>query len=210
MKRVRKVMKMKPFSAVVETGRLYDIIYSDPPWPYRDQGIRGGVKKHYETLSLEEIKLLPVPAIAAPESFLFLWATNPMIQEALDVMKAWGFEYKTIGFTWIKVNKGQKLHDYFVPGEISDFMGTGRYTRANAENCLLGVKGNKSLLHKMIMNRGVRSTVFSYRGSHSQKPDEVRKRILLLLGDRPRIELFARGKPPAGWDVWGDGVDELA
>jgi N6-adenosine-specific RNA methylase IME4 len=200
---------MQPFSSIVKSGRLYDIIYSDPPWPYNDQGIRGGIKKHYDAMSLHDIMALPIRKICAPECFLFLWVTNPMLQEGLAVLKAWGFEYKTVAFTWVKVNKGQKLNDYFVPGDISDFMGTGRYTRANAENCLLGIKGNKSILHKMIENRGVRSTVFSYRGIHSQKPGEVRKRILLLLGDRPRIELFARGRPPPGWDVWGDGVDEL-
>jgi site-specific DNA-methyltransferase (adenine-specific) len=187
---------------LVRQGKRYEIILSDPAWPYNDPGIRGGVKKHYATMSLEDIKALPVAEIAAPNAFLFLWVTNPFLQEGLDVINAWGFEYKTIAFTWVKVNKIQKLTDYLMPGEISDFMGCGRYTRANSENCLLGVRGETSALQKMIINRSVRSTIFAYRGKHSQKPSEVRKRIIVLLGDRPRIELFAREQVP-GWASWG-------
>ena len=199
---------MQGFDDIVKTGKRYEIIYADPPWPYNDSGIRGGVAKHYDTMTLDEIKSLPVESIAADNAFLFLWITNPMLPHAFDVIKAWGFQYKTIAFTWIKVNKMQRLNDYLIPGGISDFMGCGHYTRANSENCLLGVRGDTKRLKGMILNRGVRSTVFAYRSSrHSEKPGEVRKRIILLLGDRSRIELFSRHVVP-GWDYWGMEVND--
>ena len=117
-----------------------------------------------------------------------MWTTSPKLPESLEVMKAWGFEYFNVIFTWIKTNK------------VSDtlFWGMGNTTRANAEYVLLGRKGKLDRL-----NAGVHSVVMSKIEKHSKKPDEVRNRIESLYGDLPRIELFAREKIN-GWDSWGN------
>lgn len=178
--------------------KKYSIIYADPPWDYYSAwyrknsdsaGIWGLAQDHYNTMPLPDIMKLPVQNISADNCFLFMWATFPQIQEALDVIKAWGFQYKTVAFTWIKKNK---------KGE--NFMGMGWYTRANAEICLIAKKGNPK-----IKNHGIRQIVESIREKHSKKPDEVKDRIIKLCGDLPRIELFARQKTE-GWDVWGNQV----
>ena len=122
-------------------------------------------------------------------------------------MEAWGFEYVTAAFTWIKVNKGQKLNDYYDPDNISDRMGIGHYTRSNSESCYLGLRGDRKELKSWRQHRGVRNVIFSHNRKHSQKPAEVRKRISVLLGDLPRIELFAREVVP-GWDHWGDQIEK--
>lgn len=171
----------------------YNIIYADPPWNYNDpcnSGKRGAIHK-YPTMSIEEIKKLPVRKIAADDSLLFLWVTFPLLQEGLDTIAAWGFKYKTIAFNWIKQSKtGQSLH-----------WGMGNWTRANSEICLLGVRGNPKRV-----SAGVHSVVMSPLRKHSQKPDEVRDRIVELAGDLPRIELFARNETE-GWHVWGNEVE---
>lgn len=168
--------------------KKYNIIYADPPWQYNDHGVRGGVDDHYETMTLEEIKKLPINNLSEDNSILFLWVTYPMIQEGLDTIKSWGFQYKTIGFQWIKKNR---ISDSF-------FFGLGRYTRGNTECCLIGVKGKLP-----IINKGVSQLIISKIREHSQKPDEAREKIIKLLGDLPRIELFARTKIN-GWDIWGN------
>lgn len=131
--------------------------------------------------------------IAADDCVLFMWATYPMIQEALNLIKAWGFTYKTVAFQWIKENAKS-------PGY---FFGLGRYTRANSEPCLIAIKGNPKRI-----SAKVRQLVFSPVRRHSQKPDEVRDKIVELMGDLPRIELFARERTE-GWDVWGDEVEDI-
>jgi len=173
-------------------NKKYKIIYADPPWSY-DSGVSptGGIwglaSNHYKTMSLEDIKNLPVDKIVDKDCFLFLWATFPQIQEALDVITEWGFKYKTVGFTWIKKDSTGK-----------NFMGTGRYTRSNAEVCLIARKGNPK-----VVNHGIRQIIESVRVKHSKKPIEVRDRIIQLCGDLPRIELFARTRVH-GWDTWGN------
>ena len=177
----------------------YQIIYADPPWAYRSQGTgakaRGTARKHYQTMTTEEICSLPVREICAGKnSVCFMWATCPNVGEALRVMKAWGFEYKTVAFVWIKKNRKSG----------TNFLGMGSYTRANAEFCLLGITpGTKS--KKLVKDHGVRQIVESPIRQHSRKPAEVRDLIVRLLGDLPRIELFAREKVP-GWDVWGNEI----
>lgn len=114
----------------------------------------------------------------------------PKLDECLAVVKAWGFEYKTVAFTWVKRNKKAR----------SWFWGMGRWTRANAELCLLATKGKPKRL-----SASVSSIIDTPIEGHSKKPDEVRKRIIQLVGDLPRLELFARQKTP-GWDVWGNEV----
>ena len=120
---------------------------------------------------------------------MFLWVTSPNLDVGINVLNEWGFKYKTVAFCWLKTNKDK-----------SYFMGLGGYTRANVELCLLGIKGKLKRL-----NKGIRQVIVSPREKHSKKPNEIRKRILLLYGDLPRIELFARQKTK-GWDVWGDEV----
>lgn len=175
----------------------YEAIYADPPWTYRQhggpRGKRGMANAHYGTMSLAELAALPVGKLAAPGGCaLFLWATGPLLPEALELMRTWGFAYKGIAFAWTKTNRRS--------GGL--FWGMGAYTRANAELCLLGVTpGYKATEH--VRSHRVHQVLQTPVGRHSAKPPETRERIVELLGDVPRIELFARGKA-SGWDAWGD------
>lgn len=179
---------------------MYSIIYADPPWQYTSKPVSPNreATNHYSTMALEEIKGLGVERIANKNSVLFLWATCPCLPEAFEVMEAWGFKYKTVGFTWAKLNKNQEVESL----DRRFFMGMGSYTRGNVELCLVGVRG-KGLKR---LDFGVRQLVLAPRREHSRKPDEVRDRIVKLYGDLPRIELFAREKV-VGWDAWGDEVE---
>ena len=169
----------------------YSIIYADPPWSYRDKcnaGKRGACHK-YDVMNLDDICALDVPA--ADDSMLYLWATPPMLLDAIRVMQAWGFTYKTIAFPWLKTTKTGKLA-----------WGMGHYSRANAEIVLLGKRGKGV----PVIDHGVHSVVMSERMKHSQKPDEVAERIVRMHGDVPRLEMFARRRME-GWDVFGNQVD---
>lgn len=174
----------------------YNIIYADPPWHYNDRRNNhtrfcGGAMAHYPTMKTKDICNLPVKDLADDNCILFLWATFPCLPDALQVMKAWGFTYKTLGFSWIKTNKVNK----------KPFFGIGYYTKSNCEVCLLGIKGKI----KPVSNK-VSSVIIEDREEHSKKPDIVRDKIVELCGDLPRIELFAR-KKSLGWDSWGNEVD---
>ena len=175
-------------------NKKYNIIYADPPWSYKDKALAGnrGACCKYDTQSKDWIENLQVKSITADDCVLFMWVTMPKLNECFDVIKSWGFEYKTVAFTWIKKNK------------IADslFWGMGRWTRANAELCLLGTKGRPKRI-----NAGVHSVIESKIEEHSKKPDETKVRIIELLGDLPRIELFARQKA-VGLDVWGNEVNK--
>lgn len=162
----------------------YSIILADPPWEYEGQ-MGGGLP--YPDMSLEEIKALPVADIAQKNSALFLWVTFPMIAKGLEVISAWGFEYKTAAFVWIKTNKKDGM----------PFRGIGNYTKSNAEVCLLGIRGRV-----VPVSDSVSSIVITERGKHSEKPEVVRERIVELFGAVNRIELFAR-KASEGWESWG-------
>ena len=167
------------------------IVYADPPWNYRDRMLKhGGAERHYPTMTTKQIAALPVADIVAKDAFLFLWATFPNLPAALEIMKAWNFTYKTAAFTWIKTN----------PISASPCFGAGHYTRANAEVCLLGVRGRPT-----VVSHSVQSAIIHPRGRHSQKPDEARDRIVQLCGDVPRIELFARTRAD-GWTSWGNEI----
>lgn len=173
-------------------GKKYQVIYADPPWSYQNGGVpQGGVDAQYKTMTLQDIKDLPVSDIAEDTSVLMLWATFPQLREALEVMEAWGFKYKTLGFSWLKTNK-----------DGSPFFGIGYYARSNQEVCLLGVKGKA---HSLVVSNKVSSFVSTYKTRHSEKPQIFRDKIVELFGDRPRVELFARQKTD-GWDVWGNEV----
>lgn len=169
----------------------YSIIYADPPWRYTAKKVQGAAEKHYPTMSIDELCALPVAEIAAPDSALFMWATFPQLPEALRLIKAWGFNYKSVAFVWLKKNRKAD----------SWFYGLGFWTRGNAEICLLATRG-----HPKRQAADVHQFIFSPIEAHSKKPDETRDKILSLMGDLPRVELFARQTPP-GWDVWGNEVE---
>ena len=173
--------------------KKYQIIYADPPWSYRDKALAGnrGAGCKYKVQSKEWIDDLPVKEIADTDCVLFLWVTPPKLNECWDLINNWGFEYKTKAFTWIKKNKKAN----------TNFWGMGRWTRANSEDCLLCTKGKPKRI-----NAGVHQVIESRIREHSRKPDETKERIIKLMGDLPRIELFARNKTE-GWDVWGNEVE---
>ncbi len=176
--------------------KKYQIIYADPPWKYgcwyQSEDVKRNAADHYCVMSAKELRRLPISKISANNSVCLMWVTYPCLLEGLELMKAWGFIYKTVAFTWVKRNK--KADSWFV--------GLGNYTRANAEICLLGTKG-KPLSRR---SHSVRQIIDSRIREHSQKPNEIRSRIVELFGDLPRIELFARQKTP-GWDIWGNEVE---
>ena len=167
------------------------MIYADPPWRYDNKGGQGVAENHYPTMNISDICALPVADIAAKDSALFLWATFPMLPEALRVIEAWGFKFKTVAFVWLKQNRKAKTW----------FYGLGFWTRGNAEICLFATKGKPKR-----QDNSIHQFIISPIEAHSKKPDEARDKIVRLMGDIPRVELFARQTPP-GWDVWGNEVD---
>ena len=174
--------------------KKYDVIYADPPWRYQDKKCNGACALHYDTMKIQDIKDLPVKELAAKDCVIFMWITYPMLKEGIELMEAWGFKYKTIGFQWIKLNKSGK----------GKFFGLGRWTRGNTEACFIGVRGKpsrKSNSVSRIIEESVRA--------HSQKPEVVRDKIRELMGDELNyIELFAR-QHYEGWDCWGNEVGKL-
>lgn len=177
----------------MDSVKKYQIIYADPPWSYRDKRLGykdPGVEQFYETQSQEWICSLPIPKLCSEDCVLFLWATSPLLPEAFEVMKAWGFKYRTLAFCWVKETP-----------LFNTVKNLGHWTMGGVELCLLGVKGKP----KRITNN-IKQLVFEIRSNHSTKPEEVRRRIVKLMGNLPRIELFAREKTE-GWDVWGNEVE---
>ena len=171
--------------------KKYPIIYADPPWRYSAKKVQGAAENHYPTMSIDELCALPVAELAAKDSALFMWATFPQLPEALRLIRAWGFTYKSVAFVWLKKNRKSD----------SWFYGLGFWTRANAEICLLATKG-----HPKRQTADIHQFIISPIEAHSKKPDETRDRIVALMGDLPRVELFARQTSP-GWDVWGNEVE---
>lgn len=172
----------------------YQLIYLDPPWQYEDRNANGkrGACFKYPVMTIADLKALPVARLAAPDCLLAMWWVSPQPQEALDLVKAWGFTLKNMcGFTWHKLSKTGKC----------DHFGTGHYTRSNTENVLLATVGKP----KRVGN-AVRGIVTAPVGRHSAKPTEVRDRLVELMGDVPRVELFAREMAP-GWDAIGFDID---
>lgn len=169
----------------------YRVIYADPPWSYNDKmdGHNHGAETHYQTQGIEWIKSLAVSEIAEKDSILFMWAVSPLLPEAFDVIKAWGFKYKTVGFCWIKETP-----------LFNTVANLGRYTMGGMEICLIATKGSPKRV-----SASVRQIVYAQRTAHSRKPNEVRTAIVDLMGDVSRVELFARQKHN-GWDSWGNEV----
>lgn len=190
--------------------KKYQIIYADPPWSFAG-GIRSSKKDlngkylrytpdttvgagSYKTQDDEWIKKLDVKSISDDDCVLFMWFCETKLPLALDVVKAWGFKYVNIAFIWNKKEKSGKDVCYY-----------GGWTMRGSEMVILATKGN---IHSKIVSHKVRQKVEAIRDKrfHSRKPEEVRNRIVALMGDLPRIELFARQKTE-GWDVWGNEVD---
>jgi len=168
--------------------KKYQIIYADPPWRYNDK-MKGhqGAETHYRTMGIEEIKGLPIKELGGVDSVLFMWVVNPLLPEAFEVINSWGYKYKTVAFCWNKQTKNGKW--------VSNL---GRWTMGNIELCLLATRGTPKRIIK-----NIKQLVIAERKRHSEKPQEVRNRIVELMGDLPRIELFARQKTE-GWDTWGN------
>lgn len=170
----------------------YKIIYADPPWSYNDKmsGHSFSLDHEYETQHKNWIANLPVGGVVDKDCVLFMWAVSPLLPEAFEVMKAWGFKYKTVAFCWSKNTKNGK--------KVSNL---GRWTMGNVEVCLLGIKGRPQRVCK-----NIKQLVEAERTRHSAKPSEVRNRIVELMGDLPKIELFARERAE-GWHVWGNEIE---
>lgn len=166
----------------------FETIYVDPAWTFATRSARGQGRspdRHYGCMDLEAIKALPVADLAADDCTLLLWACDPLLPQAYEVLAAWGFTFKTVGFYWVKTN-----------ADGSAFAGMGYWTRANPEQCLLATRGRPKRL-----SANVPKLVVSPRREHSRKPDEVYGRIERLVGG-PYLELFARSERP-GWASWG-------
>ena len=170
----------------------FSILYADPPWDYAGQtqhtvsGTSGGATSHYPTMTLSQLKELRVIDICEKDCILFLWTSSPHLPQALEVMKAWGFEFATIGFIWDK----QKTNP-------------GYYTLSQCELCLIGKRGK---IPQPRGSRKERQFLSEMRRAHSQKPDEIRTRIERMFPSQTKIELFAR-TATEGWSVWGNQVE---
>ena len=170
--------------------RRFGIIYADPPWDYRGQlqhagagsGDTGGAVRHYPTVGLSDLKKLDVAGIAEDDCLLFMWATNPHLDQAIELGRAWDFQWATVAFVWDK-----------------ERVNPGFYTLSQCELCLVFKRGRIPAPRGA---RNVRQLVRSRRGSHSEKPEEVRRRIEEMFPTQTKIELFARRKVD-GWAGWG-------
>jgi N6-adenosine-specific RNA methylase IME4 len=184
----------------------FGAILADPPWGFQawdgmDKKVasRGSVTP-YQTMEMADIANLPVAELAADDCALFCWVVWPTLPEAIDVIRAWGFTYKTCGFAWMKADVSTiNLFD----DPVDAYMGLGYWTRANSEVCLLATRGKPKRL-----NADVRQGIIAPRREHSRKPDGIHERIERLVAG-PYLELFARQRRP-GWTVWGNQVDKFA
>ena len=187
--------------------KKYKIIYADPAWNYNSRmalgkgAAKSSAEDYYNVMSIEDIMALPIKEISAKDCILFIWVTMPKLNEVFKVINAWGFEYKTCGFVWVKRNKVFSDERNKNRNGIDDFMGQGRWVRQNAELCLIATKGKPKRI-----SAKVRQIIYQPIQEHSKKPNEVRERIVELIGDLPRIELFSR-QETEGWDIWGNEVE---
>jgi N6-adenosine-specific RNA methylase IME4 len=172
----------------------YDLIMADPPWQFKTRSSKGVTSKgaggQYDLMTLDDIKAMEVANIAAKDCVLWLWATNPMLPQAFEVMESWGFTFKTAGH-WVKRTKHGKLA-----------FGTGYLLRCAGEPFLIGTRGQPKT------SRSVRSVVEGPIREHSRKPDEAFQAAELMLPGARRLELFSR-QERLGWDVWGNQVDRF-
>lgn len=183
-----------------ESAKKYRVIYADPPWNYGSKSAVNNTKgsehkplsDHYSTMSLNELKQLPIKSMTKDDAACFMWVTDSHLDEAIEIFKAWGFKYKTIAFNWVKTTSKGNYCKNVAP-----------WTMKSSEICLLGTKG---AMTKYKEANNIESLVIAERTKHSRKPEEVRKRIEQLFGDQNKLEMFAR-KSSDGWDVFGNEVD---
>jgi N6-adenosine-specific RNA methylase IME4 len=163
----------------------YAVILADPPWRYEHVKTKSRtIENHYPTMTLADICALPVAGLAAPDAVLFLWATCPKLAEAMEVMRAWDFTYRT-KMEWVKPQ-----------------IGMGYWVRAMSEPLLIGVRGK---MRPPLPARRPGAVIHAPRLKHSAKPPEMHERLERLYPEARRVELFARA-PREGWDVWGNEV----
>ena len=180
---------------IYNTDKKYNIIYADPPWrfsqgmnarkKFASKGLKEELNLHYETMSDKEIANFDISRLCDERCVLFLWTTDAHLPVALEFIKNNGFKYKTIGFVWNKMRST-----------------VGKWNIKQCEVCLLATRGTA---HKLLKSFKERSYVEEPKTRHSAKPTCVRDRIVGMLGDIPRIELFAR-QSVDGWDCWGNEV----
>lgn len=183
----------------------YQVIYADPAWQYGSKELYGDKNKEgkrknrfrklermYDTMSLDDIKQLPVMNMIGKNAACFLWVTDSHLKEGIEVLESWGFKYKTIAFVWIKKTNKGNTYVNFAP-----------WTLKSSEICLLGMRGT---MGKLKTDNTVRQLIEAERTKHSKKPMEARERIEQLFADVNRIELFAR-ENHIGWDAWGNEVE---
>jgi|TARA_R110002020_G_scaffold14486_8_gene51433 N6-adenosine-specific RNA methylase IME4 len=168
----------------------YNVILADPPWTWKSWSKKGDKKsatQHYKTMEQADIYNLAVADLASDNSVCFLWCINTLLPQSFRLLNAWGFQYKTVGYVWVKQNRKTD----------SLFMGLGYHTRQNAELCLIGTRGKPKRISK-----GVHQIIMAPRREHSRKPDEIYSRIEQLYPG-PYLELFSRTNRD-GWDSIGD------
>lgn len=172
--------------------------YFDPPWRFEtwsEEGNDRSASRHYPTMTIKEILAL-APIISEwmdDDAIMLCWVIDTMIPEALEFIERCGFTYKTVGFTWVKLNERAR--------SVADvFKGTGYWTRCNPEQCFLATRGRPKRISK-----NVDQVCISPIREHSRKPWEIRERIPLLAGG-PYLEMFARHQSP-GWWTWGNQLD---
>jgi N6-adenosine-specific RNA methylase IME4 len=177
-------------------NKKYQVIYADPPWHYSlsiDAASKGNsainVDKIYPTMPTKAIAELPIKNLAADDAVCFMWTTDAHIPHAIEIMKAWGFTYKTVAFVWMKTTKEGKPHHML-----------STWTMKGQEMCLMGTKG-AMLKHKK--DNTIKQMILEPKNKHSAKPQEAADRIVRMFPDCERIELFARDAKD-GWDIWGN------
>lgn len=192
-----------PFAGLKRNG--YGVVLLDPAWHFAVRSKKGMGRSpdaHYGTMSLEELKALPIRDLLAPNAAVFMWIIDTHLPMGLELIEAWGLRFKTVGFYWNKTNR-----------DGSDFVGMGYWTRANPEQCWLleGEGATQCLLATTgapkRLSKSVRRLISSPRREHSRKPDETHERIQQLVPG-PYVELFCRERRPE-WDAWGNEVEKF-
>lgn len=189
-KRLARKMELSEKAKALPDGK-YRVIYADPPWQYGDkrggEGITAtGAEHHYPTMPLSDLKALDVRGMSADDSVLFLWATSPLLPDALELAEAWGFKYKA-SFVWDKV-----AHNM------------GHYNSVRHEFLLVCTRGSATPDNVKLFDS---VQVIEKTKVHSQKPEEFRTIIETLYQHGGKVELFRRGNAPEGWNVWGNEVE---
>ena len=175
---------VRDLEILIRRNTKFSTVYADPPWPYSNTAARGAAENHYRTMPLEAIRNEPVSQLVADQAHLHLWTTNAFLREAFDVIRAWGFKYKSC-LIWTKPQ-----------------LGMGNYWRVSHEYLLLGVRGNLPF-----QDHTCRSWQSARRTVHSRKPFLFRG-LIEQVSPGPYLELYGREEHPnSGWTVYGNQVE---